>query len=159
MARKTAPLSFRIDEHLRAALEAAAAADRRSLSSLVTIILSDWATARGIDLPQEAKAILAPAKYKPVPGRPRKAPGAVDPWLERQIDAHLDRSQYYDLNGACVAAVKKPLSAQVQYFDKALEVSLLRARWTEAVRTTDGATVWVANERIGDTVGSTGVNE
>ncbi|WP_158247984.1 hypothetical protein [Paracoccus sp. SY] len=44
---KGAPIGFRIDADIKAALEAAAEADDRSLSSLVTIILRDWLKERG----------------------------------------------------------------------------------------------------------------
>jgi len=45
MAR-TAPIGFRIDPEMKAALEAAAAEDSRSLSSLVIKILTEWLRAR-----------------------------------------------------------------------------------------------------------------
>ena len=44
---KGAPIGFRIDPNIKAALEAAAAADDRSVSSLVTIILRDWLREKG----------------------------------------------------------------------------------------------------------------
>jgi hypothetical protein len=44
---KTAALGFRIPEDMKDALERAAAADDRSVSSLVTIILRDWLKERG----------------------------------------------------------------------------------------------------------------
>lgn len=44
---KTAALGFRIPEDMKQALERAAAADDRSVSSLVTIILRDWLRERG----------------------------------------------------------------------------------------------------------------
>ena len=44
---KGAPIGFRIDPEIKSALEAAAKADDRSLSSLVTIILRDWLRERG----------------------------------------------------------------------------------------------------------------
>lgn len=44
---KGAPIGFRIDPEIKAALEAAAKADDRSVSSLVTIILRDWLRDRG----------------------------------------------------------------------------------------------------------------
>lgn len=44
---KGAPIGFRVEAELKAALEAAAKADDRSVSSLVTIILRDWLKERG----------------------------------------------------------------------------------------------------------------
>ena len=44
---KTAALGFRIPEEIKDALEKAAAADDRSVSALVTIILRDWLRDRG----------------------------------------------------------------------------------------------------------------
>ena len=44
---RTHALSFRIDPEMKAALEQAAKADRRSISSLVIIILTDWLRERG----------------------------------------------------------------------------------------------------------------
>lgn len=44
---KGAPIGFRIDPEIKAALESAASDDDRSLSSLVTIILRDWLKAKG----------------------------------------------------------------------------------------------------------------
>lgn len=44
---KTAALGFRIPEDMKAALEAAAKADDRSVSALVTIILRDWLQQKG----------------------------------------------------------------------------------------------------------------
>ena len=44
---KGAPLGFRIPDEMKAALEQAAKADERSVSSLVTIILRDWLRSRG----------------------------------------------------------------------------------------------------------------
>lgn len=44
---KTAALGFRIPEEMKAALEQAAAADDRSVSSLVTIVLRDWLRENG----------------------------------------------------------------------------------------------------------------
>ena len=41
------PIGFRIEPEIKEALEAAARADDRSLSSLVTIILRDWLLKRG----------------------------------------------------------------------------------------------------------------
>ncbi len=45
-------LSFRIPDDMKAALERAAEADARSVSSLVTLILRDWLRDRGY-LPKE----------------------------------------------------------------------------------------------------------
>lgn len=45
---KSAALGFRIPEEMKAALEAAAKTDDRSVSSLVTIILRDWLKERGL---------------------------------------------------------------------------------------------------------------
>ncbi|SEN42378.1 hypothetical protein SAMN04489859_1006148 [Paracoccus alcaliphilus] len=44
---KGAPIGFRIDPEIKAALEAAAKADDRSVSSLVTIVLRDWLRENG----------------------------------------------------------------------------------------------------------------
>lgn len=44
---KQAALSFRIPEEMKEALERAAAADDRSVSALVTIILRDWLRDQG----------------------------------------------------------------------------------------------------------------
>lgn len=44
---KTAALGFRIPEETKEALERAASADDRSVSSLVTIILRDWLREKG----------------------------------------------------------------------------------------------------------------
>lgn len=44
---KGAPIGFRIDPDIKAALEAAAKSDDRSVSSLVTIILRDWLRENG----------------------------------------------------------------------------------------------------------------
>jgi hypothetical protein len=44
---KTAALGFRIPQDMKDALERAAVADDRSVSSLVTIILRDWLRERG----------------------------------------------------------------------------------------------------------------
>lgn len=44
---KGAPIGFRIDPEIKAALEKAAKGDDRSLSSLVTIILRDWLKMKG----------------------------------------------------------------------------------------------------------------
>ncbi|SIS65072.1 Arc family DNA-binding protein [Paracoccus saliphilus] len=44
---KTAALGFRIPEEMKEALERAAAADDRSVSSLVTIVLRDWLKEHG----------------------------------------------------------------------------------------------------------------
>lgn len=42
MASKTAPVSVRLPPEIKAALERAAKADTRSLSSLIEKILTDW---------------------------------------------------------------------------------------------------------------------
>lgn len=44
---KTAALSVRVDSAVKAATEAAAAADRRSTASLVEKVLVDWLRANG----------------------------------------------------------------------------------------------------------------
>lgn len=44
---KQAALSFRIPDEMKGALDRAAAADDRSVSALVTIILRDWLRERG----------------------------------------------------------------------------------------------------------------
>lgn len=44
---KISPLSFRVEPEVKAALEQAAKDDRRSLSSLIDIILTDWLRDRG----------------------------------------------------------------------------------------------------------------
>lgn len=44
---KQAALSFRIPDEIKEALDRAAAADDRSVSSLVTIILRDWLREQG----------------------------------------------------------------------------------------------------------------
>lgn len=49
---KQAALSFRIPQEMKEALEKAAAADERSVSALVTIILRDWLI-RNDQLPKE----------------------------------------------------------------------------------------------------------
>lgn len=44
---RTAPISFRVTPELKAALEKAAAADSRSLSSLIMKVLTDWSKENG----------------------------------------------------------------------------------------------------------------
>lgn len=44
---KGLPISFRLDERTKAALETAASDDARSVSSLVTLILRDWLREKG----------------------------------------------------------------------------------------------------------------
>lgn len=44
---KTQPLGFRVEPELKEALEKAAKEDRRSVSSLVEIILTDWVKEKG----------------------------------------------------------------------------------------------------------------
>ncbi|WP_082483823.1 Arc family DNA-binding protein [Rubellimicrobium mesophilum] len=44
---KSLPISFRLPEETKAALERAAKADARSVSSLVTKILTDWLKTNG----------------------------------------------------------------------------------------------------------------
>lgn len=44
---KTHPLGFRVEPELKAALEEAAKQDRRSVSSLIEIILTDWLREKG----------------------------------------------------------------------------------------------------------------
>lgn len=44
---RNAPIAFRITPELKAALEGAAEADSRSLSSLVIKVLTEWAKANG----------------------------------------------------------------------------------------------------------------
>jgi uncharacterized protein (DUF1778 family) len=44
---KSLPISFRLPEETKAALERAAQEDARSVSSLVTKIISDWLRANG----------------------------------------------------------------------------------------------------------------
>lgn len=44
---KQAALSFRVPDEMKEALDRAASADDRSVSSLVTIILRDWLKERG----------------------------------------------------------------------------------------------------------------
>jgi len=44
---KTHPLGFRVDPLLKEALERAAKTDRRSVSSLIENVLSDWLQDRG----------------------------------------------------------------------------------------------------------------
>lgn len=44
---KTAALGFRIPDDMKAALEAAAKEDDRSVSSLVTIVLREWLRNKG----------------------------------------------------------------------------------------------------------------
>lgn len=46
MAGKTAPVSVRLPPEVKAALERAAKADTRSLSSLIEKILTDWLKTR-----------------------------------------------------------------------------------------------------------------
>lgn len=47
MAERTSQISFKITPELKSALEAAAAADDRSVSSLVMKVLNEWAKANG----------------------------------------------------------------------------------------------------------------
>ena len=44
---KSLPISFRLDEDVKLALEKAAKADARSVSSLTTLILTTWLRDRG----------------------------------------------------------------------------------------------------------------
>ncbi len=44
---RTAPLGFRVDPEMKAALERAASQDQRSVSSLILKILSDWLRQNG----------------------------------------------------------------------------------------------------------------
>lgn len=53
---KTAALSFRIKEEEKAALERAAAADERSVSSLTQRIIRDWLIDRGYLTPLDMKS-------------------------------------------------------------------------------------------------------
>jgi hypothetical protein len=54
---KTNPLGVRLDPEVKAALERAAKEDRRSLSSLIDKILSDWLRERGyLDAPEKQPA-------------------------------------------------------------------------------------------------------
>jgi hypothetical protein len=50
---KSLPISFRLDEDEKAALEKAAATEARSVSSLLTLIVRDWLRERGY-LPSSA---------------------------------------------------------------------------------------------------------
>lgn len=50
---KTHPLGFRVEPEIKQALEAAAKADRRSVSSLVENILSDWLKEHGFIIREE----------------------------------------------------------------------------------------------------------
>lgn len=45
---KTHPLGFRVEPQLKAALERLAKEDRRSLSSLIENVLTDYATEKGV---------------------------------------------------------------------------------------------------------------
>ena len=47
MAERTSQISFKITPDLKGALEAAASADSRSVSSLVMKVLTDWAKTNG----------------------------------------------------------------------------------------------------------------
>lgn len=49
---RSAPIGFRIRPETKQALETAAKADRRSMSSLIEIILEDWLREKGY-LPRE----------------------------------------------------------------------------------------------------------
>lgn len=48
MASKTAPVSVRLPPEVKVALERAAKADTRSLSSLIEKILTDWLKAKSL---------------------------------------------------------------------------------------------------------------
>ncbi len=52
---KTHPLGFRIEQELKEALVKAARDDRRSVSSLVEIVIEDWLQQRGY-LPRQGDA-------------------------------------------------------------------------------------------------------
>ena len=52
---KTHPLSFRVEGEIKIALEKAAAADDRSVSSLVERVLKEWLRGKGY-LAKEGKA-------------------------------------------------------------------------------------------------------
>jgi hypothetical protein len=47
MAERTSQISFKITPELKAALETAAEADSRSVSSLVMMVLTEWAKTNG----------------------------------------------------------------------------------------------------------------
>ncbi len=53
---KTHPLGFRIERDLKEALIRAAKDDRRSVSSLVEIIIEDWLKERGYLADEQKKA-------------------------------------------------------------------------------------------------------
>lgn len=60
---KTTALSFRISDDMKAALEKEAAADDRSVSSLVERVLRGWLRERGHD--PEGGHVAAPAAHVP----------------------------------------------------------------------------------------------
>jgi hypothetical protein len=52
---KTHPIGFRVQPEIKAALDRAASDDRRSLSSKIEIILTDWCQAHGYGVEQAAE--------------------------------------------------------------------------------------------------------
>jgi uncharacterized protein (DUF1778 family) len=54
VAERTAQISFKMTPELKSAIEAAAIADSRSVSSLVIKVLTDWAKTHG-HLPDKPK--------------------------------------------------------------------------------------------------------
>lgn len=62
---KDAPIAFRIEGRVKAALLRAAAADRRSLSSLIDKALVEWLGANGFEIEQpKRKAAAMPRKRR-----------------------------------------------------------------------------------------------
>ena len=150
MVRKSSPLSFRVDDQLRSSLEDAAKRERRSVSSLVTIILSDWLAANAP--PAEAEggraAVVEAKSYKAPPGRPRKIPTHIDPWMDKKVGELLDTSRDYTVEQVCLAMTGKPVAEHVEHYDKAIECSLLRCGWVEAIELGSGDLVWITRERL-----------
>lgn len=66
MMAKTLPVSFRLEQDVKEALDAAARADNRSTSSLMTLIITDWQAGklRALDLDAEVEAGLAACAAK-----------------------------------------------------------------------------------------------
>lgn len=146
----TTPLSIRIRTDLKDRIEAAAVADGRTTSSLVSIILQRWLDANDyrpdFDRAQVAAA-AGPSKLRRVQGRPRVAKPtdgmhhlapAIVPWIEERERVTLDDVLEFPLKCAPGEA-----SGALQSSVKNLLVELGFEEFMELQDTGEEISVWI----------------
>lgn len=156
-----APIAFRITPQLKAGMQAAAEADHRSMSSLITLILEAWLRGERYATTFDPADITAPREpdaapiYKRPPGRPRAPlePGIqLDPQAP-QVQRWLGDRESATVEEVLTGALNLPPEQRVPFEDKHVENMLHELGWGEFIDEF-GDIVWLCPKMTRELIGA-----